>query len=272
MIERAYAKATLRLRVLGRRPDGYHELEALTVALTEPHDDVLVESNPGGGLAITVTGAAANGVPAGPANLAWQAAELAGGGVRITLTKGIPTQAGLGGGSADAAAVLRAADAPPDVIEGWAALLGSDVPVCLAGGMAWMRGRGELVEPLPGPADIRVVVAVPTFGLSTPLVYRKWDDLGGPQSDRAIVAPPGLQAWTDVLVNDLEPAAEAVEPRLRPWREALEAAAGRGAVLAGSGSAHLVVTAADDDLSWVGAVAEATTWIAEPAPGRASDQ
>jgi 4-diphosphocytidyl-2-C-methyl-D-erythritol kinase len=86
------------------------------------------------------------------------------------------------------------------------------------------------------------VVAVPPFGLSTPAVYRAWDELGGPSSDRAVAAPPGLAGLglPDRLVNDLEPAAEHLEPRLRPFREALERLSGGPALLAGSGSAYVV--------------------------------
>jgi 4-diphosphocytidyl-2-C-methyl-D-erythritol kinase len=119
-----------------------------------------------------------------------------------------------------------------------------------------MRGRGEVVEPLPAlPALARsadgsesddgglaLVVAVPPFGLSTPAVYRAWDDLGGPSSTRAVPTPAALAGLglPGELVNDLEPAAEHVEPRLRPFRESLEALAGGPALLAGSGSAYVV--------------------------------
>ena len=95
-----------------------------------------------------------------------------------------------------------------------AAELGSDVPVCLLGGTAWMRGRGEVLEPVAAPAPTPVVVAVPPIHSSTPAVYRAWDDLGGPSSTRAVAAPPALAAVTASLVNDLEPAAERVEPAL----------------------------------------------------------
>ncbi|HLF41584.1 MAG TPA: 4-(cytidine 5'-diphospho)-2-C-methyl-D-erythritol kinase, partial [Acidimicrobiia bacterium] len=125
------------------------------------------------------------------------------------------------------------------------ARLGSDVPFCVTGGAAWMRGRGEIVEPLPAlpAASLPLVIAIPPFGLSTPAVYAAWDRLGGPRSTRACPAPPALGGLVDALVNDLEPAAEAVEPRLRPFREALERVAAAPAVLAGSGSAYAVPVA-----------------------------
>jgi len=266
----APAKATLVLRVLGRRTDGYHDLDALTLALTDPHDVLELVDDAGGGLSLTVSGPAAAGVPAGPANLAWQAAELCGGRVRIALTKRIPAEAGLGGGSSDAAAVLRARGPEGAARVEAATRLGSDVPVCLAGGLARMRGRGEQVEPIEAdlPDTLRLVVAVPPFGLSTPAVYRAWDDLCGPHSTRAIAAPAALLPWATELVNDLEPAAEAVEPLLRPWRKRLEAVAGRPALLAGSGSAHLVVVDDDDDLGWVARLDDTRgVWVGRPATG-----
>jgi 4-diphosphocytidyl-2-C-methyl-D-erythritol kinase len=138
-----------------------------------------------------------------------------------------------------------------------AARLGSDVPFCVRGGMAWMRGRGEIIEPLPvppgpwagtpwpgepEPVGLSLVVAVPPFGLASPAVYRAWDEVGGPSSIRPVPLPEGLAGLglPEELVNDLEPAAEHVEPRLRPFREALEALAGGPALLAGSGSAYVV--------------------------------
>jgi 4-diphosphocytidyl-2C-methyl-D-erythritol kinase len=92
---------------------------------------------------------------------------------------------------------------------------------------------------------VALVVAVPLFSLATAAVYRAWDELGGPSSTRAVPLPEGLAGLglPDHLVNDLEPAAEHLEPRLRPFREALEALAGTPALLAGSGSAYVVPVA-----------------------------
>jgi 4-diphosphocytidyl-2-C-methyl-D-erythritol kinase len=237
----APAKATLLLRVLGLRADGYHDLEALVVSLSEPYDDIETESIPGDRVELTVEGDSI--VPTDETNLAWRAADALGGGVRLRLVKRIPSRAGLGGGSSDAAAVLRALDPSGEWAEGVAAGLGSDVPYCLRGGLARMRGRGEIVEPLPGGlAGLGVLVVVPPFRLSTPDVYRAWDELGGPRAVREIDAPAAVRPYASVLVNDLEPAAEAIEPRLRPWRDELESVVGAPAVMAGSGTAHLVLT------------------------------
>lgn len=275
----ARAKLTLSLRVLGLRPDGYHGLEALVVSIRDPHDVVGMRIQAPFGVRVRLSGRAVAGVPVDETNLAARAARLllevaaegedpgpwAASGLDISLHKTIPAGAGLGGGSADAAGALvggaRLLGLPLDA-DGLAALgarLGSDVPFCVAGGGAWMRGRGEVVEPLPAlpalarsadgaePVDggLALVVAVPPFGLSTPAVYRAWDELGGPSSTRAVPTPAPLAGLglPDELVNDLEPAAEHLEPRLRPFRESLEALAGGPALLAGSGSAYVVAVA-----------------------------
>lgn len=249
----AHAKLTLSLRVLGTRPDGYHELEALTVSVSEPHDSVVVACRDDvAGIHLTVTGADAD-VPRDASNLAVRAAHLLRpeGGVGIALHKRIPPGGGLGGASADAAAVMKglvalgAADVTDDALLALGASIGSDVPFCLRGGAAWMRGRGERIDPVRVD-PLAVLVATPPFGLSTPAVYRAWDDLGGPRSERVVPAPDSLLPLLGELVNDLEPAAEHVEPRWRDYRERLEALVGRPALLAGSGSSCAVLY---DDLA-----------------------
>jgi 4-diphosphocytidyl-2-C-methyl-D-erythritol kinase len=128
----------------------------------------------------------------------------------------VPAGAGLGGGSADAAAVLRWAGCTDT---GVAAGVGADVPFCLHGGRALVTGTGEVVEPLPfEEADLLLIV--PRLHVSTPSVYAAWDSLGGPAGK---------------LDNDLEPAALAVEPRLEWWRDLVAESAGRRPRLAGSG-------------------------------------
>ncbi len=239
----APAKLTLSLRVLGTRPDGFHDLEALTVSIDTPYDTLAIEPGPPG-VRLEVTGPAAAGVPNGDENLVARAAQAVlpdGAGLQIRLRKHIPSGAGLGGGSSDAAAVLHVcADRfgiRPEVVAQVAAGLGSDVPFCLHGGPAWMRGRGEVIEALTLPA-IGVLVVVPPFAIETAADYRAWDELGGPRRDRLLQPPDGLSHLVAELVNDLEPAAVRVEPRLGPFREALEAAVGGPVLLAGSGSAY----------------------------------
>jgi 4-diphosphocytidyl-2-C-methyl-D-erythritol kinase len=212
----ASAKLTLSLRVTGTRPDGYHLLDAEMVTL-DLVDTLRFDEGDG----LDIGGAAGEGVPTDDANIVRRALALIGRKAHVTIDKRIPPGGGLGGGSADAAAVLRWAGVD-DV--GLALQLGADVPFCLLGGRARVTGVGEILEPLPRERRVFTLV-LPPFGCSTAGVYRKWDELGGPH---------------DVGGNDLEPAALAVEPRLAAWRDRLGEATGQQPHLAGSGSTWFV--------------------------------
>jgi 4-diphosphocytidyl-2-C-methyl-D-erythritol kinase len=222
-IYRAHAKLTTRLRVAGVRADGYHLIDAEMVSL-DLHDTL--EITDGDGLDITggLLGDAATGlfVPdtAGD-NLISAALRLVDRRARVRLTKAIAPGAGLGGGSADAAAVLVWAGFDDLLAAGG---LGADVPFCVVGGRARMTGIGEILEPLPFE-ERSYTLLTPPFGCSTPAVYRRWDEMGEPTGERG---------------NDLEPAALDVEPRLGEWRDRLEQATGQRARLAGSGSTWFV--------------------------------
>ena len=249
----APAKLTLSLRVLGVRVDGFHALDALTVSVDAPSDALTIEPGPPG-VRLSVTGPASAGVPDDDNNLVTHAARAVlpeDVGLEIGLRKEIEPGSGLGGGSADAAAVLRfCADRfglAPETLGEAAAAVGSDVPFCLQLHPAWMRGRGEVIDPVGMANPLHVLIAVPPFSISTPAVYRAWDELGGPHSRRAIPAPLPVAHLLDELANDLEPAAERVEPTLAPFRDALEAAAGARALLAGSGSACWIPFADPDE-------------------------
>jgi 4-diphosphocytidyl-2-C-methyl-D-erythritol kinase len=225
------------------------------VSLGQPYDVIEAYAVPApGGVRVEVVGDdAAKDVPADHRNLAFVAAEKllvragrSGHGVRLVLRKQIPAGAGLGGGSADAAAALLAVRRLLDVdiddagVQELAAEVGSDVSFCIRGGAAWIRGRGEVIEEVALHQGLVFVVAIPPFRLSTREVYRMWDELGGPQAKRSIPAPRRVASLLPELVNDLEPAAEELEPRLVEFRTALEAATGSPALLAGSGSAYVV--------------------------------
>jgi 4-diphosphocytidyl-2-C-methyl-D-erythritol kinase len=215
----ASAKLTLSLRVTGVRDDGLHLIDAemVTLDLTDtlvvgPGDALeVVDATAGDGLA----------VEGGDDNLVRRALALTGRRAHVRLHKRIPAGAGLGGGSADAAAVLRWAGFAD--VEA-AARLGADVAFCLVGGRARVSGIGEVVEPLPFEART-LTLWTPPFGCSTPAVYRAWDSLGGPTGEHG---------------NDLEPAALVVEPRLAEWRDRFAEAAGQRPRLAGSGSTWFV--------------------------------
>lgn len=209
----APAKLTLSLRLKGVRADGLHLIDAEMVSLAWADTITITPGSQG----LSADGPFAAGTPLDDTNLVARALLLAGRDAAVHLHKNIPHGGGLGGGSSDAAAVLRWAGYT-DVIG--ASRLGADVSFCLVGGRARVGGIGEIVEPLPfEPLDITLVI--PPLTASTPSVYRAWDDLGGPTADGP---------------NDLEPAALAVEPRLARWRDRIAEAAGQRPVLAGSGA------------------------------------
>lgn len=215
---RALAKLTLSLRIVGRRPDGYHLIDAEMVTV-DLADDLVFSS--GDGLEIDADGIDAGAITTGDDNLVRRALATLGRRAHVRLTKRIPAGGGLGGGSADAAAVLRWAGC--DDLE-LAASMGADVPFCLVGGRARVTGIGGVIETRP-MEERTYTLLVPPFGCSTVEVYRAWDAMGGPMA-------PGP--------NDLEPAALSVAPELGAWRDRLQEASGRTPVLAGSGSAWFV--------------------------------
>jgi 4-diphosphocytidyl-2-C-methyl-D-erythritol kinase len=212
----APAKLTLSLRVTGVRDDGYHLIDAEMVTLALD-DELTIER---GGSGLSVGGPFAAGVPVDASNLVARALVLAGVEAAVHVDKRIPHGGGLGGGSADAAAVLRWAGY--DDLVG-ASRLGADIPFCLVGGRARVRGIGEIVEPLPFQ-QLDITLVVPPFGVSTPAVYRAWDDMM-----RAAALPADA-------INELEAPAVRVEPRLADWRAWIEELVGTPPTLAGSGS------------------------------------
>ncbi len=213
----AEAKLTVSLRVTGVRGDGYHLVDAEMVSL-DLADTLTFGSGDGLDVVAAATGL---DVPAGDDNLVRRALALVGRRAHVHLAKRIPAGGGLGGGSADAAAVLRWAGVDDPAV---AVRLGADVPFCLRGGRARVTGIGEVLEPRPFvPATY--TLCVPPFGCSTPAVYAAWDEMDGPTADGP---------------NDLEAAALRVEPRLATWRDRLGDATGLTPVLAGSGSTWFV--------------------------------
>jgi 4-diphosphocytidyl-2-C-methyl-D-erythritol kinase len=216
----APAKLTLSLRVTGVRDDGFHLIDAEMVTL-DLCDELHVEPTDGPSALAIDAGPAGAAVAADADNLVLRALAAVDRRARVRLVKRIPPGAGLGGGSADAAAVLRWAGCADLAV---AARLGADVPFCVVGGRARVRGIGEIVDPLPARDQV-LTLLTPPFGCSTPAVYTAWDALEGPTAQGA---------------NDLEPAALAVEPRLAAYRDRLGDATGQVPRLAGSGSTWFV--------------------------------
>ena len=214
---KAPAKLTLSLRVTGVRRDGYHLIDAEMVTLA--FGDTLEVDPDGDGL--TVIGGGVD-IPTGSENLINKALTLAGRTAGVVLHKNVPSQAGLGGGSSDAGAILRWAGFT-DLTA--AATIGADVAFCTVGGRASVRGIGEIVRPLAFEAQT-ITVITPPVACSTPAVYAAWDALGGPSD------PDNP--------NDLEPAAIAVAPELVEYRDRFAEATGQRPILAGSGSSWFV--------------------------------
>ncbi|MEC7778287.1 MAG: 4-(cytidine 5'-diphospho)-2-C-methyl-D-erythritol kinase [Actinomycetota bacterium] len=213
----APAKLTLSLSVVGVRHDGYHLVDAEMVAVDLTDE---LEVSDGEGLEVVVPDSGLEVSDDGD-NLVARALRLVGRTAHVVVRKSVPAGAGLGGGSADAAAILRWAGW--DDVAGSVAL-GADVPFCLVGGRARVTGIGEVVEPLPFE-ERAFTLLTPPVGCLTQDVYRRWDEMGGPLGAHG---------------NDLEPAAVDLVPALVRWRDELEDAAGCRPKLAGSGSTWFV--------------------------------
>jgi 4-diphosphocytidyl-2-C-methyl-D-erythritol kinase len=270
VVARAPAKVNVHLAVGPLRPDGFHELR--TVYLAVSLFDT-VTARPGDGLSLTVTGEGADVVPTDRQNLVWRAAELLADSAGIpadadlAIAKSIPAAAGLAGGSADAAAALVALDAlwgtradRTDLAE-LAAQLGSDVPFSLLGGVALGSGRGEQLSPVLARARSHWVLGIAGEGLSTPAVYAELDRLraDGRVPDGSELEPtePVISALRSgppsalaaALVNDLQAPALALRPELRRALTAATDAGASGALLSGSGPT--VAALAEDEQSAV---------------------
>lgn len=207
LYEGAYAKVNLTLDVLDKREDGYHDLKSVMQTLSI-RDDIEIDVGTGKPWKLLCS---KEGIPTDERNLAWKAAKLYcdamnkdPNGLEIRITKRIPVEAGMGGGSADAAAVLRALNdyyGNPLSILALAELgaqVGSDVPFCVVGGTAMVEGKGEKLRKLPDMPDCIFVVCKPDFSVSTPALYKKIDEVTIPKR-------PDHQAMESALLaGDLE--------------------------------------------------------------------
>lgn len=238
VVVEAPAKLTLSLRVTGVRDDGYHLIDAEMVTLDLADTLTITHRGrvrtPGAGAGLTADGPFAAGMPLDERNLVAQALRISGRGARagvhvhgpvdVHIHKAIPHGGGLGGGSADAAAVLRWAgwSGAHDLVV--ASRLGADIPFCIVGGRARVTGIGELIDPLP-PVAMDVTLVIPPLTTSTPAAYRAWDEL-------AAIDPAAAHHG----INELEAAALLVQPALAGWRDRIADAAGIAPTLAGSGA------------------------------------
>lgn len=230
------AKVNLSLRVRPPDQSGYHPLHSL-VQTIDPLDELVFEVAAEDHL--TITGIR---MPAQPDNLIWRALRIAAPDrtvrLSISLNKRIPSAAGLGGGSSDAAAALLAAEkilGVPYSVD-TAAAIGADVPLFRSGGLVLMEGYGEKLSSLTATADYTLALVVPPFDLGTPAVYAEWDRLGEPAGSLLEGAdlPPSLRGFGG-LVNDLYPAAVSLAPELDDWRSELERRWGAPVFMSGSG-------------------------------------
>jgi 4-diphosphocytidyl-2-C-methyl-D-erythritol kinase len=253
----AHAKLNLFLRILGRRDNGLHTISSAMCSL-EYGDIVDVSLRDDGINTLDVKGG-----DAGPElqNLALKAAKvfqdaaaLGLGGFDISLEKRIPAGTGLGGGSADAAAVLHlasrltGAELDSETLAEMGRVVGSDVSFCVVGGLAKVGSTGEEVESLAVPPelqDARFLVAIPDFWLSTGDVYAAFDSLG--KTGEEAEPPSVLRGVVEVFVNDLEPAAEWLAPPLKKLRRRLSAIVGAPARMTGSGSAIFAVCGSEEE-------------------------
>ncbi|MCZ6596147.1 MAG: hypothetical protein O7B99_00755 [Planctomycetota bacterium] len=262
----APAKVNLRLRVLGPRPDGYHAVDTVMLAI-DLLDEVAVRIAPGGAVRLEASGGArGEELPEPRRNLARHGAlgvlerararGLVDGtvGLDVRLTKRIPVEAGLGGASADAAAAALAArgalassrgELPDAELRAVLAEVGSDCVFFLdarATGLARCTGRGEIVLPIEAPTPWHLLLVVPDVRCPTSSVYGA---LGGAWEAAPEAAAEDPEAWIGLppeplrarLVNDLEPAALTVRPELARWREVFAACHAEHLLLSGSGSA-----------------------------------
>ena len=255
LYEYAYAKINLTLDVLGKREDGYHDLKSVMQTISI-RDDIEIDVGTGRPWMLVCND---GNIPTNESNLAWKAASVFfdrikkdPDGIEIRITKRIPTEAGLGGGSADAAAVLRALnkhyDSPMSI---WAlaelgASVGSDVPFCVVGGTAMVEGRGERLRKLPDMPDCVFVICKPDFSASTPMLYKKIDEaiIGKrPDNDcmeRALLEGDLLKISQN-LCNVFDPIVTADHLELNYIKSIFNSYGSLGQQMTGSGSAVFAI-------------------------------
>ena len=255
LYEGAFAKINLTLDVLGKREDGYHDLKSVMQTISV-RDDIEIDIDTGKPWCLRCD---KEGIPCDEGNLAWKAAKVYfdtigkdPNGLEIRITKRIPSEAGMGGGSADAAAVLRALNRHYDYPLSVAALaelgglVGSDVPFCVLGGTAMAEGRGERLRKLPDMPDCFFVVCKPDFSVSTPELYAKLDETTiGKRPDHAAmekaILAGDLLGVAQNLYNVFDPVVTAEHLELNYIKSIFNSYASVGQQMTGSGSAVFAI-------------------------------
>ena len=256
LYECAYAKINLTLDVLNKRSDGYHDLQSVMQTISI-RDDIEIDIGTGEPWKIECD---KEGIPTDERNLAWKAAKiyfetmkLEPDGITIRITKRIPSEAGLGGGSADAAAVLRALNRHYDnplsilALAELGAAVGSDVPFCVIGGTAMVEGRGERIRKLPDMPDCVFVVCKPDFSISTPSLYKKIDETAiAKRPDNAAMESAllagDLGKIAENLYNVFDPLVTAEHLELNYIKSIFNSYGSCGQQMTGSGSAVFAIT------------------------------
>ena len=251
LYEGAFAKLNLTLDVLGKREDGYHNIKSIMQTISI-RDDVEIDVGTGEPWTLECS---QERIPTDERNLAWKAAKVYCDGLKkdpngltIRITKRIPSGAGMGGGSADAAAVLRALNrhygSPLSILAlaELAAQVGSDVPFCVLCGTAMCEGRGELLRKLPDMPDCVFVVCKPEFSVSTPELYKKIDQVAIPKHPDHMAMESALLAGdvakvADLIYNVFDPVVTADHLEINYIKSICNSYGALGMQMTGSGSA-----------------------------------
>jgi 4-diphosphocytidyl-2-C-methyl-D-erythritol kinase len=255
LYEGAFAKLNLTLDVLGKREDGYHDLQSVMQTISV-RDDIEIDIGTGKPWRLLCD---KEGIPCDETNLAWKAAKVYcdamkkdPDGIEIRITKRIPSEAGMGGGSADAAAVLRALNrhyGEPLSIGALAELgaqVGSDVPFCVVCGTAMVEGRGEKLRRLPDMPDCIFVICKPDFSVSTPELYKKLDEtvIGKRPDNRAMesaLLAGDLEKVCQNVFNVFDPVVTADHAELNYIKSLLHQYGAAAYQMTGSGSAVFAI-------------------------------
>lgn len=243
---KAYAKINLSLDIVGVREDGYHLLKTVMQSISL-YDRVTIRDNPAGGIRITCTDP---GIPCDEKNIAYKCAEAffkrtaTDAPIHIHIEKNIPSQAGLGGGSADGAAVLVmlnelfSSPLTLDELCKTGAKIGADIPFCIVGGCALCEGIGDVITPIKSKASLSLKLIKPDFGISTAEAYKRFDSappVGRRNTDAVISA---LEAGdTNSLAKNLFNLLDCKDERIEKIKADLIKAGALGACMSGSGSA-----------------------------------